>query len=724
MRLCLIGAVVGVTMASTSTNVREPIEDTPNLATLSTPITFTPAGKIIYGGRNYVVPISLDIDDLFEITKPVMRGLKKIRESYESVSHRAMQQWFPTSLRNHISLLISDLCVRTKELRALLSAMLQKQPGLSRPKRGVFDGVGTLGSYLFGVATEDELQETQNVVDRLNDLSEEERNMLNVHSHILNVTLLHLDDVEANQQRTLAAIDEIQANVNYLNASLNHSKQEIYNVNNNVKLTSAVSYAATAISDLSIRFLKFIDGLKTLNAGYLSAHIITPEHLQRLVGAIAEQSLRPLWPGTNEYLPLYYEFAHVVPLTTDGFFYFLLLPLLPNPPNAMDLYKVNALVYPLNSNITISYGEVPPYFGASADHSVHVSLSEGDLSTCRYFSQVYFCQEAKALSKGTSFTFIFTLFTNRRVDEVCQKHVSAPLPRPMIIRDAHSWLYATSQVIYITTVCPNKDTRTDILPIGVGRISVPANCRINAEEFLLPVSGDIQAPKVEIVHQTSVTLFNVSLSLSETEVVDMFANDTIYNGMLNIVNRPIPLAALTGELKNLRALRNRSKLLEHTSYFAATMTIILLILFAGMIICVRWAKQALEENRDIMGRPNGKPGVGGWGRFKENITRWIVPNFGATGNRGNIRRSVPDLQEYIPLASPRGSRGTGGGNEGPCSGGGAPACPSTILPGRSHLGSTIHDGTVTAVNIERSFCSPQCTPKTSRNPTFQSYGRN
>ena len=190
--------------------------------------------------------------------------------------------------------------------------------------------------------------------------------------------------------------------------------------------------------------------------------------------------------------------------------------------------------------------------------------------------------------------------------------------------------------------------------------------------------------------------------------------------MLNIVNSPIPLAALTGELKNLRSLKNRGKLSEHASYFSATMTIILFFLFAAVLVCFSWARQALKENRDTMGRPNyGDPTIGGWRRLKENITKWIVPNFGTTGAGGANQRNLPDLHEYVPLASPRRPRG----NSGPIAGeeGGTPPCPSQNLPGHSHLGSTIHDGTVTKVNIEnnRSKCGPHCTPKVHRNPTYQ-----
>ena len=318
------------------------------------------------------------------------------------------------------------------------------------------------------------------------------------------------------------AINDFHRGIALLNASIVLNKEEIYGLQQNLKFTSAISYAATAISELNYKFLNFIEGLKTLNSGYLSPQIIKPDMLMKIVATISEQSLRPLWPGTEEFTNLYYEFSHVLPLHTEGFLYLILLPLLPNPPNEMNLYRTMTLPQPLNQNITVSYEEMPKYFGISSDQGIHISLSESDINGCRFFNNFYFCSSAMALSKGSSFSCVYALFTKRRIEEICKKHVSGPLKFPIIIKDKNTWLYATSTPTYITTVCPNKETRTDVLHVGVGRIVVPKNCRISSEIFLLPVSGDIRAPETVIVHQTSIQAFNINLSHEEAKIIGLF----------------------------------------------------------------------------------------------------------------------------------------------------------------------------------------------------------
>ena len=675
-----------------------------------TAITFTSIGKIIFGGRSYVVPISLDVEDLFILTEPIMKGLENIKQNYELISNRGQQINFQTSMRDHLSLLIDDLTLKTESLRSILSSMSQKEQGLSRPKRALFEAFGTLGNYLFGLATEQEIQDTNDMINKLNDLTEDERKMLNLHSTVLNVTMLHIDEIENNQKRTINAINDLHNGISLLNASIILDKEDIYGLQQNLKFVSAISYAATAISELEFKFLNFIDGLKTLNAGYMSQKIIKPNMLMELVSKISEKSLRPLWPSTDEFTNLYYEFTHVLPIHTKGFFYLILLPLLPSPPNEMNLYKTNALPQPLNPNITVTYETMPRYFGISSDHGIHVSLEESDLKGCRFFNNLYYCNQPMALSKGSSFSCVYALFTKRNIKRVCKKHVSGPLNFPMIIKDKNTWLYATSNPTYITTVCPNKETRTDVLQVGVGRIAVPRNCRINSEQFLLPISGDIRSPETVIIHTTSIHRFNITLSSAEAKVITLFQNDSIYKGILEVVNKPIPLSSMTGELKELRSIRDRGKVSEHTSYIAVTISILLLIMLIIIIICFKWAQGALRDNRErVNNREQGEniemerrnENHNRMNRLRENVSKILFPN--ATNNieqEGDYYLTPQQEPAHIIHgARPKLSLST------------PPTIPESIPPntspmaasqpinGQSYIGSTFGDKVVSKVTI-------------------------
>ena len=136
------------------------------------------------------------------------------------------------------------------------------QPGHKLYKRGLFDAIGGLGNYLFGLVDSNTFHETTDVIDTLSQLSEEERETLNLHSHILNVTMLHLTNIETNQNRAIQAINHIATNLGILNRTMMQGQSELYDLNNNLNLVSAISYGSSAINDLDYKFRSFENGLK------------------------------------------------------------------------------------------------------------------------------------------------------------------------------------------------------------------------------------------------------------------------------------------------------------------------------------------------------------------------------------------------------------------------------------------------------------------------------
>ena len=132
------------------------------------PINFRKIGTIHYSGRTYLLPLLLNVDDLFKMTIPLVDGLHNCQQKYESLMDRLtgrrglsdnVREYFPVSMQSHIHLLLSDLAVRTNNLRTLLTTMGQygrpynvREPEASRLRftRGLFDGLGTCRSLADG----------------------------------------------------------------------------------------------------------------------------------------------------------------------------------------------------------------------------------------------------------------------------------------------------------------------------------------------------------------------------------------------------------------------------------------------------------------------------------------------------------------------------------------------------------------------------------------------
>ena len=248
-------------------------------------------GKIIYSGDHYIIPIALDVEDLLTMTKPLLAGLTETREHFNlivgEVDNRPrghpynefISQHFPSSMQSHLKLLMDDLDTRISNIKDLLITLANYgKQSMSDPlrlhKRSPFDFVGSAASYLFGLVDHSEFQTLSDIIDQLADISEQERQQLNIHASILNVTALHVEALETNQMRTREAIRTLDDNMRAINLTLASAQENIYSLDNSVRMISALSYATSAMNDLDYIYSRFSKGIGSMTRGMLSPEIL------------------------------------------------------------------------------------------------------------------------------------------------------------------------------------------------------------------------------------------------------------------------------------------------------------------------------------------------------------------------------------------------------------------------------------------------------------------
>ena len=105
-------------------------------------------GKIYFSGDHYIVPIALNGEDLLSMTQPLLEGLTETREHFDYIvsqiedrprSHpytKFIAEHFPTSMQQHLLLLMDDLDTRISNIKDLLRTLSNygKQP-MSDPLR-------------------------------------------------------------------------------------------------------------------------------------------------------------------------------------------------------------------------------------------------------------------------------------------------------------------------------------------------------------------------------------------------------------------------------------------------------------------------------------------------------------------------------------------------------------------------------------------------------------
>ena len=585
------------------------------------PVVHTHIGKLINSGAHFIIPLRLDLRSLVDTVRPLESALEATSAHYAALrdlmggnSSRRGQTapalaHFPGSLRDHISLLMSDLKERVASLKNMLWVMadinMEPPASLQRVNRGLFNAGGSALSYLFGVVDSSTFDEAESAITSLEDMSELEREQLNVHSRIINITQQHLQRIEVNQKKTLAALSEMDANVKLLSTALLKQTQEVFTISNTLALVSAISYVGTAISDLTHTFDKFSQGLEVMLKGTLSPELFSANELMAVINELDSKNIRSLWPGSPSYVGLFFKFCTVVSLNARQLTFLVLLPLLPEPNGELDLYRISSLPFPVNENVTLSYGELAPYLGVSKDHQLYLTLSEVDLASCRQFASIFYCDKPMPLYRNNRRASCeYALYVNRSIDISCVKHLSPHLPRPLLMKSENSWLYATSYGFDLTVVCP-ESTSTVKVQMGVGAIDLPPRCRASTDFAMIPTSKSIRRDETTVIDFTSVLPFRINFSQQEMGVVQKFTSDVLFQDLLNFNGRPVPMTALNNELGELRTIQFQRLRSSKTSAMAGwtSLGLIIFILVSCSVVAFCWYlmrrnQRLVEEERE------------------------------------------------------------------------------------------------------------------------------
>ena len=583
------------------------------------PVVFTAAGQIINSGSHYVIPLRLDVLSLLLEIEPLEDSLKGAFSHYmelsklmggtnkngSSVGREYSLEYFPLSLKEHTSLLLRDLDQRMKNLRGVLIALSDygnSPKSKSKPmirRRGLANFIGSAANFLFGVVDSATFDSAQKAIERIESLSEEERVQLNIHSRVINITQTHVHNLELFQTKAMKALTELDQNIQFLSTALMNQDRKIFHMTQALNLVSTVSYASSAVQDLTYEFNRFAEGLEGMTSGHLRPEIYAPDHLGEVIRKLNSQNIRTLWPGSKEYISLYYKFAEVIPLNLDSLTFLVMLPLLPQPAGELMLYGMTALPHPINENVTVSYGPLRPYLGISQDHQVYITLTETELNSCRRFNSLFYCDSAKPLYRASAPSCEYALFTGLDVGRHCPKRVAPKLDRPLLARTDSNWLYATSRRFSMTTVCPSG-AKTILIEVGLGTITLPPKCKASTDFAILPRILSIKQKGFEVISYTAVQPFNVTFSEREHKVINHFTSDPLYQDLLQFAGQSVPMDSMENELGSIRLIQQQRHKAGSVAAIAGYTSIGLVILTVSVITCALYVWCRLRTGRTFI----------------------------------------------------------------------------------------------------------------------------
>ena len=189
-------------------------------STVQPGMSFTPQFKLILTVNNYIVPFTIRID---VITEPVRRAENLTTNTIHNLDKVKDNNFMSDLILRHVF----EFESKFKELHFAMNDFLIHILGYNlndswknRHTRGVLSIVGSIANTLFGTATQDQIDHIHEKLQSLNSFTEQERKILNVHSHILNVTLGDLTNVHQALNKLKTAPRMTEKLFNTVNAKI------------------------------------------------------------------------------------------------------------------------------------------------------------------------------------------------------------------------------------------------------------------------------------------------------------------------------------------------------------------------------------------------------------------------------------------------------------------------------------------------------------------------
>ena len=268
-------------------------------------------------------------DSLETGEKTIQQGIEAIRETIEDSDHLS-----------GADLIRSRLSYIQDQYHELMT------PTSIRKRRGLFDFFGTIGKELFGLGTDQDIQEIRAII-------EENRDKMDTIVHISNklVSVVNVTRIELAENR--AAINQISNATRLLGAWLENTKIRLHAGFKAVQIYQGLGFKLDVLQD-QVNHLrrvktKVLRMRKDLERGYLSEDLLPMESLRSLINSDA------IPKGVEFVQPLhwYYSGLKVKLINIDNeLVYSVNLPLV----NRDKTYATTFISYPtpnINSNVTL-----------------------------------------------------------------------------------------------------------------------------------------------------------------------------------------------------------------------------------------------------------------------------------------------------------------------------------------------------------------------------------
>ena len=404
----------------------------------------------------------------------------------------------------------------------------------TRSKKALFGFLGSLAHDLFGVSTDDQLQQVTNQMNVLKKAMSTIGGVMTQNNRELTSYMRTVD------KRINNVVEGLRMN-SVANEKLTEELQNsVKNLDNFITATStALAREISSSNFISQRLSTLRQAITDLAEGLLSPSLIKPEMLASAIGEIQDMLVKqyPNYRLAVKDITFYYKQASFSVIREDN----KMLITIEFPiasAETFQLFKVYA--FPIPVNHTSQHGtkltHVPDYIAITDDKQFYTTLSNNEISYCKNTKQERYCKSRPPLSAVSKKNCIANLLLNNRkeIRQYCKfSFLTDELhPHMLHISDNKVIVYQMSKLIL---ECPGN--KRSIVP-GCDTfclMTIPCKCVLITNEIVF------QSPLTQCENQTGTIskVYPINLALlqhffNDTQLENVLANTT-YEKYMSVV---------------------------------------------------------------------------------------------------------------------------------------------------------------------------------------------
>ena len=417
-----------------------------------------------------------------------------------------------------------------------------------------FPFIGTLGSRLFGVATEGDLKQ---VNKGLKNLKESNKEILHLLKNSMSVINKMNQNVQINRKiinQLIKATDTLDKRVQLLYETYAHKiSLQLDYTQTSIELHSVFHIINSALDSLRTLFTRLSSQVNNLYMGALPYDLVPPKTLQNILLDIQKQ-LRPSLmlphPVTGN-LDKYYKLLHTILIPDKMKFHVLTSVPLAHTNDQYDVYRVINLPIPLNDHKAIQYTPEYPYIAVTQDKSSYALLTQTEAALCHHDNLDYCPLGSPSYDTDLNPNCILSLFLkdSMLIRSHCKPNIQDSNFAPVLEHVVNGkWLSSSPRPYNVEMSC---DKRIETIERGIQEIDLKQGCNAYTSFFRLPPYFRQQSK--HDINKSFKVLLDTPIDLQDFEIPQnspKHLNHTILSQIPELINIQPDLDQVKDDIEN------------------------------------------------------------------------------------------------------------------------------------------------------------------------------